>query len=233
MGTCKQQRNREPRICACGCGQTFYPFPIYRPKSEGGGLYTAEYIRGHNPKSKSTIFGAVPAWNAGLKKGDHPSLDRMGFQPGHEPYNDWSHVNERLREDEELRKRWLANKKGQVAWNTGMNGLTHPDRFKRGADHPFWKGNPGGVRDTAPYKDLRKLCFKRDDYTCQECGARGHKGRGSTVHLHMHHIVPVCHDSSRTLDPTNVITLCKPCHEKTDTFGPKALQVLRSRSSGS
>jgi hypothetical protein len=164
-----------------------------------------------------------------MKKGDHPSLERMGFKLGHEPYNDWSTVNQRLREDEELRARWLASKKGQKAWHAGMNGLTHPDKIKRGADHWNWKGNPGGIRETAAYGDLRKFAFERDDYTCQKCGAKSHKGRGSTVHLHMHHIVAVCHDRSRALDPTNVTTLCKPCHELTDTFGPKALKALRSK----
>lgn len=232
MGISKQQKTREARICACGCEQTFYPFPIYRPKRDGGGLRWPLFMRGHNPAAKKTTFGNVPAWNVGLKKGDHPSLERMGFRPGHEPFNDWTKVNQRLREDKEFHERWRAAKKGQKAWQEGMNGLTHPDKIKSGANHPLWKGNPGGIRETLAYRALRKSTFERDNYTCQECGARTCKGRGATVHLHMHHVVAVCHDRSRALDPTNVTTLCKPCHEKTETFGPKALKVLRCNPRG-
>jgi len=195
----------------------------------GGGYRYADFIVGHNPAGAKGQYGKNrdSGWNRGMKKGDHPSLDRMGFRPGHEPFTTWDHVNRKLREDPELKAKWLISKKGQVAWNAGLTASTHPDRVPKGQRHWNWRGNPGGVRETHAYHDFRKSIFRRDDYTCQKCGDRGGKGRGQSVRLHMHHIVPVCHDRSRVLDPTNAVTLCEPCHRATDTFGHKALQKLR------
>jgi len=80
------------------------------------------------------------------------------------------------------------------------------------------KGNPqyidGRVKKYAKsfylskeWRKLRKEIYKRDNYTCQECGKKG--GR-----LHAHHRIPVgiCKDP---FDKDNIITLCHSCHCKT------------------
>lgn len=56
----------------------------------------------------------------------------------------------------------------------------------------------------------RKSVLKRDDYTCQNCGDRG--GPYGDTELHADHVVPK--SKGGTHDRTNLLTLCKPCHEK-------------------
>ena len=55
-------------------------------------------------------------------------------------------------------------------------------------------------------RGMRHEVFKRDNYTCVECGAR--KDDGAT--LHVDHIVPVSKGGSDELD--NLQTLCSDCN---------------------
>lgn len=55
-------------------------------------------------------------------------------------------------------------------------------------------------------RGLRHEVFKRDNYTCVECGAK--KSDGAT--LHVDHIIPVSKGGSDELD--NLQTLCKDCN---------------------
>jgi len=63
-----------------------------------------------------------------------------------------------------------------------------------------------------PYKmrvevssELRKVVFKRDDYTCQKCEKK--------ESLECHHIDPVSQEPFFANDPDSCITLCKECHK--------------------
>lgn len=230
MGKSRAQEVRESRICQCGCGETFYPFPKYRPRSEGGGLKWPEYKRGHHP---NTPHEQVPGWNRGMKKGDHPSLERMGYQPGHEPHNDWSHVNEMLANDPDLKARWLEAKMGKTPWNKGLSIDGYPNPFPIGKDHGNWCGGKRGFRDSNEYRHLKLKILKRDNYTCQLCGDRNHKGRGKRITLHVDHIVPVCIDPSLGMEPSNLRVLCVTCHRKTDTYGTKVLSLVKKKRSQS
>lgn len=224
MGTSKAQRERISVICKCGCGTEFSAFPVYRSKADGGGLRVPEYCRGHHPNCLKSQTSNSPAWNKGLKKGDHPSIDRMGFQPGHQPYNDWSHVNQQLATDPELKAKWIKSKKGQIAWNTGLTKSQYPNGIATGPDHGNWKGGHRGAIDTATWQDLRRSVLKRDNYTCQHCGDRNRKGRGSRINLEVHHIEAVSKAPDRALDASNLITLCRSCHFKTHNYGSKAVK---------
>jgi 5-methylcytosine-specific restriction endonuclease McrA len=59
----------------------------------------------------------------------------------------------------------------------------------------------------------RKTVYRRDDYACQECGLGGgpHSGE-SDVELHAHHIQPLSAGGTHHL--TNLITLCRRCHDE-------------------
>jgi hypothetical protein len=168
-----------------------------------------------------------------MKKGDHPAMERMGFQPGHPTFSDWSAVNAALKNDPEFRARWLQSKKGQVAWNRGLTKAQYPNGIASGADHGNWLGGSGGIRDTAAFADFRHMILKRDRWTCQDCGDHNHAGRGSRIVLHVDHIEPVCVAPDRALDPTNARTLCFECHTKTETYGPKVRHYIRKRQSKS
>lgn len=64
------------------------------------------------------------------------------------------------------------------------------------------------IRGTLEWKNWRETIFKRDNYTCQDCGQIG----GC---LEPHHIIPIRVDQSKLFDLRNGITLCRTCHKKT------------------
>lgn len=218
------------RECRCGCGESFEARLSYRTRDADGGPTFPAYKRGHHPNCRKTQTSNKPAWNSGLKKGDHPAMNRMGFQPGHEPFNDWSSTNERLRNDPELRQRWLRSKKGQMPWNKGLTRAQYPNGFASGRDHGGWRGGRS-VRDTSAFADFRCMILKRDRWTCLECGDRNHEGRGSRIVLNVDHIEPICFAPDRALDPTNARTLCFACHTKTETYGSKVRTYIKKRQS--
>lgn len=53
----------------------------------------------------------------------------------------------------------------------------------------------------------RTACFERDDFTCQSCGARG-------GYLNAHHIKSYRNYPEHRLEVSNLLTLCKPCHDR-------------------
>lgn len=57
------------------------------------------------------------------------------------------------------------------------------------------------------YKNLRKLVFARDGWTCALTGKKGGV-------LHMHHIKRYADFPALRFDPRNLITLCAEAHEK-------------------
>jgi 5-methylcytosine-specific restriction endonuclease McrA len=75
-------------------------------------------------------------------------------------------------------------------------------------------------RDSAEDREWREAVFRRDDYTCQICGARG-------VRLQADHIEPISLRPDLRLDLDNGRTLCVPCHKQTPTFGWKAYWTKR------
>jgi len=97
-----------------------------------------------------------------------------------------------------------------------LNSLAH-----RKEKHPRWNGGINllneNSRKSPEYKLWRKQVFERDDYTCQECGARS--GDGITVILRADHIKPFALYPELRFNLNNGRTLCDSCHRKTDTFG--------------
>lgn len=58
----------------------------------------------------------------------------------------------------------------------------------------------------------------RDNFTCQDCGIRSHKGLGYSVKLHSHHIKSWSKFPKLKYDLKNGITLCNSCHKKRHTL---------------
>jgi len=150
-----------------------------------------------------------------FQKGNHPSLDtefKKGvpvpsqFKKGEHLYP-MPHGHGHFKEPEYIRKQSDTHK-GQHS---------SPDtEIKRGEhfspDTEFKPLVPGGVssedmqiRNSPEYRYWRSAIYKRDDYTCQQCGVRG--GR-----LEAHHVRQFATHPELRMDVDNGITLCKSCH---------------------
>lgn len=83
-----------------------------------------------------------------------------------------------------------------------------------GKNHPNWKGGISTEQDkerkTNDYIAWRKSIYKRDKWTCQDCGQ-------INGDINAHHIIPWrdCKNTSLATNINNGITLCKKCHNKT------------------
>lgn len=92
----------------------------------------------------------------------------------------------------------------------------------KGNRNSNWKGGitpeNNRIRASEEYKEWRVAVFKRDDFTCQSCGVRG-------GNLHAHHKKPFSTHPKLRLDVDNGETLCKPCHEKTDSWLNRAKKI--------
>lgn len=81
----------------------------------------------------------------------------------------------------------------------------------KGEANPNWKGGVTSInaslRASTKYKNWRTLVFKRDNWTCQECGQIGGE-------LEVHHIRAFSLFPKLRFKKNNGITLCKDCHSK-------------------
>lgn len=86
----------------------------------------------------------------------------------------------------------------------------------RGEKAPSWKGGitpiNKSIRNSPKYKVWRTKVYKRDDYTCQNCGIKGLKT------LQVHHLKSFSEYPKLRFIMPNAITLCLNCHKKTDTY---------------
>lgn len=114
-----------------------------------------------------------------------------------------------------------------------------PRPWQLGSKNRFWKGGKSPlikcIKQSFEYKEWRTKIFRRDNWTCQECGKKGGL-------LDPHHIIPLSviieKFNIRTLEESKVcellwdinngITLCRKCHKKTDTYGVKIWQSLKN-----
>ena len=147
------------------------------------------------------------------KVGVYKHKPQQGFQKGHKLYMTSErakelHFGDRLRQDKlpESHKRHISEGlKGRVFSDTHKANISESIR---GEKNPAWKG---GI-SYAPYtkdwtRTLRISIRERDDYTCKICGEK----QGDSAFA-VHHI----DYDKNNCNPDNLITLCKPCHAKTN-----------------
>lgn len=101
-------------------------------------------------------------------------------------------------------------------------------QFKKGTPkelHPRWKGGitpeHKRIRHSEEYILWRKSVFTRDDYTCIWCGAKN--GNGKTIVLNADHIKPFSLFPELRFAIDNGRTLCKSCHQTTETYGRRKI----------
>lgn len=139
-------------------------------------------------------------------------------------------------------------KKGFTPWNKGKSGYKNfypknrkkvgtrkkgykhtEDAKKRmsknrsGSNNGSWKGGitpeTRKQRNSVQIKLLREKCFKRDKWTCQECGAR-------SVYIEAHHLKSWARYPELRFVLENLQTLCKECHQKTDSYKGKNKKLI-------
>jgi DNA-directed RNA polymerase subunit M/transcription elongation factor TFIIS len=110
------------------------------------------------------------------------------------------------------------NKGKEIYYNRGDNNcMKNPitrqknSEKQRGSNGNNWKGGVSGVnkiiRNSLLFKMWREAVFKRDNFTCQECGRK-------KVTLHPHHIKHFALFPDLRFELNNGITLCKKCHQE-------------------
>ena len=84
-----------------------------------------------------------------------------------------------------------------------------------------WQGGKTDIQIIVRYskrmREWRDAIFQRDDYTCQQCGAKC--GNGKTVKLNAHHIKSFSKYPELRFELSNGITLCEDCHRKSKDYG--------------
>ena len=112
-----------------------------------------------------------------------------------------------------------ANKK-KISNTLKRKGIKPPrppiESLCRGERHRWWKGGitpiNEAIRKSLEYKLWRKAVFERDDYTCIWCGKKDKT-------IQADHIKPFSLFPELRFAIDNGRTLCKECHQKTDTYG--------------
>ena len=143
---------------------------------------------------------------------------QWGFKKGQpNPHHKWAGKKHSEATKEKMR---AARLKNQPMHNPEVVARSVKTKLStgsaRGANNPNWQGgitrHQVRIRNSKAYAAWRTVVFVRDNYTCQECGARC--GDGSDVKLNAHHIKSFSKHPHLRLDVSNGITLCKPCHDE-------------------
>ncbi len=102
-----------------------------------------------------------------------------------------------------------------------LKGITKPcpSKAHHGSEHPKWILDRNKVKFRPRYEMTiwTRAIFERDDFTCQACGIRGGK-------LNAHHILSYSEFPHLRWNLNNGITLCVPCHKKTDSYGKHSIK---------
>lgn len=78
---------------------------------------------------------------------------------------------------------------------------------------------------SSEWQAVRRQVLDRDHYLCQVCKRAGRITPATTVH----HITPVRVDYSKRLDPANLETICKACHNAEHSERAKSLHDKQTK----
>ena len=110
----------------------------------------------------------------------------------------------------------------ESCYHKSQVGKRLPPRLdNRGPLNNMWKGGRSKNYKTGyystEYKHWRTDVFKRDEYTCRGCGV-------VSGYLTAHHIKSFAHYPELRFELTNGLTLCEPCHSKTDNYKGRGMK---------
>ena|SRR3990167_925341 len=164
-----------------------------------------------------------PAWNRGFCQLSQNAKKRIGdatkkrFLYGGHPKGYFG------KKHSEKTKKQISESMKKNGWYPPPRYGKRPESFRKlmsekfkGEKSHFWKGGVTAIntiiRNSMEYKIWREQVFKRDNYTCENCGKRGGK-------LNADHRMPFAFFPKLRLIVNNGSTLCESCHRKTPTFG--------------
>lgn len=164
------------------------------------------------------------------------------------------------------KKRMSEAHKGHSTWNKGKKGM--PWSGQKRVFTEEWKKNLSKaqtgkigrlsnaykhgksklyflIRGSKEFKEWRRKIRRKDNWTCQECGAKC--GGGKRIYIHAHHypksFAEIIRDNEiETLkqaknckelwDTKNGIILCKECHKKTPNYCAAATTKCKDTRDG-
>lgn len=94
-----------------------------------------------------------------------------------------------------------------------LRGERNGMHARTGSANPHYRDGSSPERQrlyaSGTWKAILREVYARDNYRCARCGAGKTEQRG----LHAHHIKPWAGNEALRFDTTNLITLCRTCHE--------------------
>jgi hypothetical protein len=182
--------------------------PVWlRQKYEAEGLSTYDIgkLVGRDPKriyQKLRDFG-IPTRARGHNLAGEDNYFTM--QPGAVSPMKGKHHSETTRKLLSLKatrpKPYLRGKRNGMS---GRIGTTNPN-YKSGSSPERQRLYASGE-----WKELIRSIYRRDNYRCTQCGSPKRERRG----LHAHHVKPWATHPELRADPSNIVTLCRTCHER-------------------
>lgn len=144
----------------------------------------------------------------------------------------------KLSEANRGKKHTDETKRKMSLWHTGKKFSEESRRrmseANKGHKSRFWRGGVSEknklIRNSLEYRLWRKSVFERDNYTCIWCFKKGgwSKIEKRQIKLNADHIKPFAMYPELRFAIDNGRTLCVDCHQKTDTWGGKVINIRKN-----
>jgi len=187
-------------LCCCGNKAIILHGNLQRGHTTSCGCYHAEILTEYNKKK---IVSDTTKRKLSLYFKGRPST-RKNFHHSLGTIEKLRAISSGKKPSAETRKRLSDALKGckSIHWKGGINPIN--DSIRKSTEHSIW----------------RDEVYKRDDYTCQNCHARG--GR-----LNPHHIKAFSLYPDLRFSVENGVTLCQRCHKELHrTYVPRTVPRL-------
>jgi 5-methylcytosine-specific restriction endonuclease McrA len=201
----------ETKYCECGCGSILSPVPVRgKPRRFIKNHHRPQKGKPHKQETKDKISKA----NTG-KIRTQEMKDKLSKAFRGEKHPLWGkHHSEKARAKISLARR---GRKLPEIW------CEHISKSRIGDKNHNWKGGTSRLPyDQSWTNALKETIRQRDGYICQLCSI---KQEARKEKLHVHHIDYI----KENCKPNNLISLCMPCHMKTNYHRNKWMNIFKNK----